>query len=101
MGMTAVCRLDELEDGRLMVETDAGEDLLVIQHEGQLYVLDAMCPHQYAPLLGGDIDEEGVLECPLHGWRFRLSDGRSPDSEFICVRRYEATTEDGQVLVAL
>ena len=28
------------------------------------------CPHRLAPLTEGRINEEGLLECPYHGWAF-------------------------------
>ena len=34
------------------------------------------CPHRGAPLAEIAPDGEGVLECPLHGLRWRASDGR-------------------------
>ena len=34
------------------------------------------CPHRGVPLAGIEADAEGVLECPLHGLRWRACDGR-------------------------
>ena len=28
------------------------------------------CPHRLAPLSEGRVDEEGLIECPYHGWSF-------------------------------
>ncbi len=32
--------------------------------------LDDQCPHRLAPLSEGRIAEDGLLECPYHGWAF-------------------------------
>lgn len=93
----AVCRLDALVDGRLLVEVDGVPDpLLVIADQGQVHVLDGLCPHQFAPLDDGPL-EAGVLSCAHHGWRFDIATGRCPDSPYICLRRWPAVVEDGVV----
>ncbi|MGG6238727.1 Rieske 2Fe-2S domain-containing protein [Nodosilinea sp. AN01ver1] len=33
-------------------------------------VFEDKCPHRLAPLSEGRINEEGLLECPYHGWAF-------------------------------
>ncbi len=38
-------------------------------------VFEDQCPHRLAPLSQGRIAEDGLLECPYHGWAF-TGDGR-------------------------
>ncbi len=38
-------------------------------------VLEDKCPHRLAPLSEGRINEDGVLECPYHGWTFAANGG--------------------------
>ncbi len=33
-------------------------------------VFEDKCPHRLAPLSEGRVNEEGLLECPYHGWAF-------------------------------
>ncbi|MSP91763.1 MAG: Rieske (2Fe-2S) protein [Myxococcales bacterium] len=98
MAQVTLCRADELQDGRCTVFLDDGDAVLVIRFDGRLYALDGHCPHQYAPLEGGTI-ENGILECPLHGWRFRLDDGQSPDMPMACVRTYRVAQVDGAIVI--
>ena len=49
--------------------------LLLLQHEGELYLIETRCPHREHPLDTANI-AQGVLECPLHRYRFSLADGR-------------------------
>ena len=49
--------------------------LLLIQRQGQLYLLEANCPHRAHPLDAASISHDAI-ECPLHQYRFALSDGR-------------------------
>ena len=80
-----VCTRADLVDGRLMVDLPDGEQVLLLEHQGTLHAIGALCPHQFAPLIGGDVDAEGVLTCPLHGWRFSLESGEDPGNPFSCV----------------
>ncbi len=75
-------------------------------------VMDDACPHAGAPLSAGHVDDSGVISggtprgdgcvvCALHGWAFRLRDGRCPDNDAIGVRVYESRVVDGVVQVKL
>ena len=40
-------------------------------HDGELHVQDAFCPHLGAHLgHGGTVEEAGCITCPFHGWKF-------------------------------
>lgn len=91
--------LADLREDRLMTEAADGEQVLIVRHGGELYCIAAHCPHQFAPLIGGDVDEEGILTCLLHDWRFRLNDGRSPDNDFICVDAWECGLDGERIWV--
>jgi nitrite reductase/ring-hydroxylating ferredoxin subunit len=49
--------------------------LLLLQHAGEHYLLEALCPHQEHPLKDAWI-ENGELACPLHGYRFSMLTGQ-------------------------
>lgn len=91
-------RADLEYDGRLQVDLDDGEAVLVIQRGDGLVAIQALCPHQYAPLIGGEIEDD-CIECPLHGWRFSLTTGVDPDNAFICVQRYECGTDGEDIWI--
>jgi nitrite reductase/ring-hydroxylating ferredoxin subunit len=52
----------------------AGVDVLLVRHDGQVLALADRCSHRGGPLHEGTV-EDGCVTCPLHGSRFRLSDG--------------------------
>ena len=58
-----------------------GQELAVIRgSKGQIYVIDAYCPHLGANLaVGGTVHRnecnEDCIRCPFHGWSFRMTDG--------------------------
>ena len=94
-----VCKRTELDDGRLMVDLPDGEQVLLVEHDGVLHAIGAMCPHQFAPLVGGDIDDKGILTCPLHGWRFALTNGTDPENAFSCVPVWPCGEDDAGIWV--
>ncbi|PQO38412.1 Rieske (2Fe-2S) protein [Blastopirellula marina] len=74
------------QGGRLVVVDDAWIGLFRSAEE--IYAVDAMCPHAGANLAKGEVCD-GVVSCPVHLWRFRLSDGRYLDAD---VDRYNLKT---------
>jgi nitrite reductase/ring-hydroxylating ferredoxin subunit len=49
--------------------------LLLTQQEGELFLLEAKCPHRAHPLDVAQISG-GTITCVLHRYRFSLLDGR-------------------------
>lgn len=61
--------------GEVLAATADGRELVVARgHSGGLAVFEDRCPHQYAPLSEGYIDQDNLV-CPRHNWEFRLADG--------------------------
>ena len=54
-----------------------GEEIAVFRlRDGRVLATQARCPHQGGPLADGIVGNDKLL-CPLHGYRFELSSGRS------------------------
>lgn len=49
--------------------------LLLLQRQGELYLIEARCPHRDYPLEAATISA-GVIRCAQHGYRFAVDDGR-------------------------
>lgn len=71
-----VARVEEIPDpGRQVVEVD--EQLVALFHVGgKFYCLDDVCTHDGGPLAEGEL-EGYEIECPRHGARFDIRDGRA------------------------
>lgn len=73
----AVVAEASVKDGRPHAVSAAGISLLVIEHAGQIHVLDNRCNHRGAPLSDGEVDDvdQGCIVCPWHGSVFDLDTG--------------------------
>ena len=70
-----ICALNELAPGsRRVVEINAVEEALVVHHNGHIFAISNICPHEGAALQHGLI-EDNIIYCPLHQWGFDLSTG--------------------------
>jgi len=66
---------DALVEGTPLVVEDGRVPVLLLRRDGQVYAVEAWCPHVGGPL--GDGTFEGLtVECPWHQSCFRLDDGR-------------------------
>lgn len=74
MRFIALDKLINLEDGYRREFRIDFHRLLLLQHKGEHYLIEALCPHQEHPLLAATIDA-AEISCPLHGYRFSLQSG--------------------------
>ncbi len=104
--------LDDLEKGKLHRFTLLEEDLVVWWDEKgkQWRVFADKCPHRLVPLSQGRINEEGLLECPYHGWAFtgegncaiipqQRPEVKSHESHRACVKSYPTAVAHGMLFV--
>ena len=68
-------KLINLHDGYTRQYKIDSLQLLLLQRDGQLHLIEAHCPHRAHPLEAAAV-EQGVIQCPLHGYRFDIADGR-------------------------
>lgn len=73
--------------------------LLIVRHEGQIAVYDAICPHRGADLgVGGKLIDARIITCPYHGHRVSLGGtGGGP----YCVRKYPSLVSGGLIFALI
>lgn len=69
-----VARSEDVSDGPVDARI-LDTDLVVFRSGSAIDVAGAYCPHRGAKLAMGKL-QDGNLECPYHGWRYRSGDGR-------------------------
>jgi nitrite reductase (NADH) small subunit len=93
-----VCRLSELPPGEGKTVVVGGKEVAIFRCGDQVYAIDDMCPHMGASLAGGAV-EDGIVTCPWHAWRFRLSDGVWADNPRIKIGSYAVRIDGEEVQV--
>ena len=66
----------EIPEGRPVLATLGFQRLALVRSGDAIHALHAECAHAGGPLEEGTV-VDGCLECPWHGSRFRLADGRA------------------------
>ncbi len=77
--------------------------LLLLQEDGEQFLIEALCPHRGHPLESASI-QNNLLRCALHNYEFDLRSGRvCTATEEACraLRHYELVTRDKDVGVML
>ena len=76
-----------------------GEKVVGVFNDGGVYrAINDFCPHMGASLADGQL-EDGVVACPWHGWRFRVSDGTWCDNKRIKTDSYEVRVVGDEIQV--
>ncbi len=70
-----VGNMSDLAQGDLkMIKVDGRRICMVRTREG-VFAIDNACPHEGYGLTQGELDDDGLLTCAWHNWKFRVSDG--------------------------
>jgi len=72
---TKAITVEELKKRKRYVLEYGIQEILLLFHGEEFYAVDRRCPHRQFELDDGEISDEGVLNCPLHQWRFKLDSG--------------------------
>lgn len=100
-GWVAIGTIDDIpKGGARAVNTLIGEIGLFRTEDDRVFALDNLCPHKGARLSLGSI-EDGFVVCPMHGWKFALSDGKGADPGFGLTCTVPVRVTDGRVLIRL
>ena len=93
-----VAKESELAEGQAKTVKVGNKLIALFRYEGQVLAIDDLCTHMGASLTGGHV-EKGVVTCPWHAWRFRLSDGCWVDNPKLKIGSYPARVVNGAVEV--
>jgi nitrite reductase/ring-hydroxylating ferredoxin subunit len=77
-----------------------GEDLIVIRVGDGFRGVQRTCPHQRTSL--GDahvVNDNRMLRCAMHGYTFRLSDGKGVNCPGYRIKVYDVRREPDRLLV--
>jgi len=92
--------LEELPVGGAKEVEFEGRVFALFNVDGEISVIDGICPHQGGPLADGLL-EGTTVTCPWHGWQFDVRTGRTPLGPKIKQAIYEVRIDGQDVLVAV
>jgi nitrite reductase (NADH) small subunit len=73
--------------------------IAVFNHGGKYQAIDDLCPHMGASLGAGYLDEEGVVSCPWHAWRFNTCTGKWADNPRLAIDTFEVRVVGDEIQV--
>jgi len=98
----SVAPASELSNGQRMIVEIDGEPLAVFNIAGTFYAIADVCSHDDGPVAEGDLQNEFEVECPRHGARFDVRNGKVLSFPAIVdIPSYPVKVEDGQIRVGL
>ncbi len=97
-GFRAVGPSAVVQEGKPSTFGQLGEAVAIYRVDGQLYAIDSACTHEDGPLGESEVID-GVITCPYHDWRFRLSDGECLTFENRHVSCYAIKEIDGFIWI--
>ncbi len=99
--MKPVAAQADLRDGEMIACEVDGVDVLLCRVDGQYYAVSNRCSHAQQVLIAGKLKGHEI-NCPLHGARFDIRDGRclaAPAA--LPIKTFPVTLEGGKVNVTV
>jgi nitrite reductase/ring-hydroxylating ferredoxin subunit len=75
MGWTKVIAVEALAPGGREVVKVGNRNILLLNHNGQFYAVDNVCPHLKLQMKKGKVTTDGAIVCPWHRSAFDLCTG--------------------------
>lgn len=97
-GFIDVCALDELAIADVQVRTVGEREVLLYRTGDQVSCVDNACAHMGMPLDSGEVTD-GVIECPHHGFRYRLDTGECLTVPEVQLVLHAVRVSDGRIAV--
>lgn len=99
-GWAPVCPAEELAaaGSRKAVDLPSGERCVVLNVEGRLHALSALCPHRDLTLEGGLV-RDGEITCPWHRARFNIETGQGIRASRWALKTFDVAVVDGTIHV--
>jgi 3-phenylpropionate/trans-cinnamate dioxygenase ferredoxin subunit len=101
MPFVTVARVSDTVPGTISVHEIGDVRIALCNVNGRFYAIDDVCTHDGGPLDQGELDGN-LVECPRHGARFDVTDGRAvvlPAVRPVKTYKVEVEGEDVKVSV--
>ncbi|MBS1518527.1 MAG: nitrite reductase (NAD(P)H) small subunit [Bacteroidetes bacterium] len=97
-----ICRVSDLysRKGRRF-DLDDENEIAVFKADGEIFVVDNICPHNHTSQIYDGYVEEMYVSCPVHGFRFHLKTGEQPTNAGCRLRTFEYEIRDDCLYVKI
>jgi nitrite reductase/ring-hydroxylating ferredoxin subunit len=96
-----VLRCEDLSPGEMAGLEIGDSQVAVYNVDGSFYATDNICTHGYASLSDGYLEGDEI-ECPLHGGRFKVTNGEAVLEPAECpLKTYRVRIADEEVEILL
>ena len=86
------------ENNIAVAEAD-GKTICVAKYKEELFAFAYKCPHASGIMADGFIDALGNVVCPLHRYKFCITNGRNVSGEGYYLKHWPVRIEDKKVYV--
>lgn len=98
---TRICRSAEVHArSGIRFEVDIEHDLALFRVDGRVHCVTNVCPHKRMPVIYDGHVENGIVTCPMHGWRYDVCTGKR-DGGNSTLTKYDVLEREGWVYVTL
>ena len=98
-GFVTVAKVGAIPEGQGASFQVGNRLVAVFNYRGQYLAIDDLCPHMGASLGAGYLDEEGIVTCPWHAWRFNVCNGKWADNPCLGVDTFEVRVQGDEIQV--
>lgn len=89
------------QDNQLCEVIVKGKTICIAKHGTAVLACAHKCPHAGGHLAGGFIDALGNVVCPLHRYKFSLSNGRNTSGEGYYLKTYPVEQREDGIYIGL
>ena len=78
-----------------------GRMIAIFNDGGEYFAIDDLCPHMGASLADGNVDDEGIVACPWHAWRFCVQTGVWRDNPRLKIDTFEVRIQGDEIQIGV
>lgn len=95
-----VASVKDIQPGTAKTVDLKGEPVAIFNIKGTFYAIHNTCLHQGGPLGEGFVnDSEATVECPWHGWTYKLQSGETTLDPSKKARTYKVKVQDSDIFL--